>query len=210
MRISGCFRFIPYDLRDGMTIFQIPLPLRYFENDVMSVISKDIGHFVNLVFAEKQYDDRFTIVQCPELLEGRRKVYAFEVPGILRSYSLAILVSNVRGFNHENLRRIGHLILIDVSDVDRDITQIVGERLELLFSSNEAFLGHLKVLGLFVEQSSRFAEGESIKLYNRVSFGQSPVSAAIDLLLNPMIIADPERFDWQVLKLTTSKVIRAK
>jgi hypothetical protein len=165
---------------------------------------------VNLAFAEKQDDDRFTIVKCPELFEGRRKVYAFEVPDISRSYSLARLVSNVRGFLHENIRRICHPILIDVSDVHQDINQIAGERLELLFSPDEAILGHLKVLDLLVNQSHRFAQDERIKLHNRVSFGQGPVIAAIDLLLNPMIIADPERFDWQMLKLKTSNVIRAR
>jgi hypothetical protein len=80
------------------------------------------------------------IVRCPELLEGRHKGYAFEVPDISRSYSLVRLISNIRGFLGGNIGRICHPILIDVSDVHRDITQIASERLELMFSSDIADL----------------------------------------------------------------------
>lgn len=190
-------------------LLRIPIPLHYTEFDIIDWCLRAVGRFMLLAFAERGEDGNFEVVALPAFFETRRKIYAFEVPKPASRYAIVRLMSIVRGFTSERLRRICHPILMKVPDAGQDIMELCGERFGRLFSPSVFATDALKLFGLLVDRTYRFTAGGRMRVLWQNPDGEGVIMGGVDVLVNPIVIANTSEFDWKALKAKTRSVLKA-
>ena len=205
MRMSRKIKFVGWNLDEPMYVFRVPLPVDYTKEIVELILSASVHRKVKIEFAERR-ENGLEWVESPGLIEGTGSVYAFEVLKKQGCYAMVEVKSGLLNkWSTEYLTKVSHPYLIEVSNKE-PLLSVCRERFGVLFRTPEEMDENFD-LNKLSEHSRVFEGSELMTVSGRPDSSCFLAKEVVELILNPSIVRDKNRFDWKALR---SKELRIR